>query len=137
LFLGVAGQVGAFGQILSDQAVGVLVGASLPGTMRITEVHGDAGRLGEFPMVGHLLTLIIGQAEAERLGNPLEFVGEGRQDVGFGRLGVRQPDQDEQPTARFYQGADGAGIPFALDEVTLPVSRKLAILDLRRTQVGC
>jgi hypothetical protein len=78
LFLGVAGQVGAFGQRLSDQAVGVLVGASLPRTMRITEVHGDAGRLG----------------------NPLELVGEGLQDVGGW---VRQLDQDEQPTAPVYR----------------------------------
>ena len=48
---------------------------------------------------------------------------------------MRQLDQDEQPTAPFHQGADGAGIAFALDEVTLPVPRKLAILNLRWAQV--
>ncbi|MFM1977125.1 MAG: hypothetical protein RL145_1971 [Pseudomonadota bacterium] len=70
------------------------------------------------------------------LGNALEFVSEGLQDVGrSGGFGVRQFDQDQQPAGALYQGADGAGIAFALDEVTLPVSRKLAILDLGRAQV--
>jgi hypothetical protein len=66
----------------------------------------------------------------------LEFVREVLQDIcGCGSFGVRQLDQDEQPAGALHQGADDAGIVFALDEVTLPVSRKLPILDLCRAQV--
>ena len=50
--------------------------------MRITEVDGDAGRLGEFPVIGHFLTLIVGQAKTKGLGNAAEFVGDGLQDMG-------------------------------------------------------
>jgi hypothetical protein len=34
---------GAFGQVLSDQAIGVLVGAAFPGVVGIGKVEGDAG----------------------------------------------------------------------------------------------
>lgn len=46
-FLTVALQVGAFGQVLAKQAVGVLVAASLPWTVRIIKVHGHAGVGGQ------------------------------------------------------------------------------------------
>jgi hypothetical protein len=54
---------------------------------------------------------------------------------GGGRFGVRQLDQDQQPAGAFHQGTHGAGIAFALDQVTLPVPRKLAVLNLRWAQV--
>ena len=38
---------GAFGQVLADQPVGVLVGAALPGARRVADVHGQAGVDGE------------------------------------------------------------------------------------------
>src|SRR5688572_4856159 len=41
--LGEARHVGVLGQVLPDQAVGVLVGAALPGVMRIGEVERHAG----------------------------------------------------------------------------------------------
>ncbi|MFM1977124.1 MAG: hypothetical protein RL145_1970, partial [Pseudomonadota bacterium] len=37
--------------------------ASLPGAVRIAEVDGNAGRLGEFSVIGHFLALIVGEAE--------------------------------------------------------------------------
>ena len=40
-------QVCALGEVLSQQTVGVLVGAALPRALRIAEVHGDVGRHGE------------------------------------------------------------------------------------------
>lgn len=108
----------------------------MPEAWGIAEVDGNAGRLDELSVVGHFLALIVGQSVTQGLGNPLEFVGEGLQDIGGGGgFGVRQLDQDQPPAGALHQGADGAGIAFALDEVTLPVSRKLAILDLRRAQV--
>ena len=39
----VAVQVGAFREVLAQQSVGVLVGAALPGTVRVAEVDGQAG----------------------------------------------------------------------------------------------
>src|SRR5207302_4782187 len=41
--LSMDGEVGAFGEVLAAQAVGVLVGAALPGAVRIAEVDVDAG----------------------------------------------------------------------------------------------
>ena len=38
-----ARQVGALGEVLAQEAVGVLVGAALPGAMRVAEVDRDAG----------------------------------------------------------------------------------------------
>ena len=64
VFLGVHGQVGALGQELAQQAVGVLAGAALPGAMRVTEIDGHAGLSGQFGVARHLLTLVVGQAQA-------------------------------------------------------------------------
>jgi hypothetical protein len=40
---GVSGEVGALREVLAKEAVGVLVGPTLPGTVRVTEVHVQAG----------------------------------------------------------------------------------------------
>src|SRR5262249_18591914 len=59
--LGVGGQVGAFGQVVADQAVGVLVGAALPGGVGVGEVDRDAGGDGEGGVAGHFLAAVPGQ----------------------------------------------------------------------------
>ena len=41
IVLGVLAEIGALGQVLADEAVGVLVGATLPGIVRIGEVDLD------------------------------------------------------------------------------------------------
>ena len=50
--LGPAAQVGAFGQVLADELVGVLVGAALPGAAGRGEEHVDAGGLGQMAVAG-------------------------------------------------------------------------------------
>ncbi len=45
-------QVGSLGEVLSEQAIGVLVGTALPRTLRIAEVHIDVGRQAKPPMIG-------------------------------------------------------------------------------------
>jgi len=50
--LRVAGQVGFLREVLSQQAVGVFVGAALPGTLRIAEVDVDLGGDREVLMAG-------------------------------------------------------------------------------------
>jgi hypothetical protein len=52
------------GQVLAQQAVGVLIGAALPGGMG--EVNAQARERGQFLVARHLLALVIGQGEAQR-----------------------------------------------------------------------
>ena len=56
-FLSEAAQVAALGPVLSQQAVGVLVDAALPGAMRVGEIHLHPG---VFPIVAALAGLGIG-----------------------------------------------------------------------------
>src|SRR5690606_39901696 len=60
--LGVAAKVGAaLGEVLAEQAVGVLVAAALPGRVGIAEVDLAVGGEGECCVLGHLGTLVPGQ----------------------------------------------------------------------------
>ena len=52
--LGVARQVRALGQILAQQAIGVLISAALPGTVRIGKEDLDREPLGQLLVLGHL-----------------------------------------------------------------------------------
>ena len=52
--LGVAGLIGFLGEVLSQQTVGVFVGAALPWTLRIAEVDVDLGGDGEVFVTGQL-----------------------------------------------------------------------------------
>ena len=60
--LTVDGKVGAFGQILAQQAVGVFTRAALPWAVRVAEVHLHTGGGGELCMPRHLLALVVGEA---------------------------------------------------------------------------
>ena len=55
------GQVGALGQVLAQEAVGVLVAAALPGAVGVAEEHRDAGGHAEPGVAGHLGALVPGQ----------------------------------------------------------------------------
>ena len=55
-------EVGALGEVLADQAVGVLVGAALPGMVRQREVEDRAGRLLDPREVGELLADAVATA---------------------------------------------------------------------------
>jgi len=58
-------QVGALGQHLAQQPVGVLAGPALPGAVRITEVHADVGIARQLSMPRHLAALVAGQRLAQ------------------------------------------------------------------------
>jgi len=47
-------EIRTFGEVLAEPAVGVLVGAALPGAARVAEVDLDAGVDGELGVLGHL-----------------------------------------------------------------------------------
>jgi len=58
LLLAVDREVCAFGQELTDQPIGVLAGAALPWTVRVTEVHHHAGICRQLSVACHLLALV-------------------------------------------------------------------------------
>jgi hypothetical protein len=60
-------EVSALGEVLAQQAVGVLVGAALPGATRVTEIDLDARVDRELQMLGHLLAVIPGQRATQLL----------------------------------------------------------------------
>src|SRR5260370_41984271 len=57
----VLAEVGAFGEVLAQQAVGVLVGAALPGAGRGAEIDLEAGGHLDLEGVPHLLARVPGQ----------------------------------------------------------------------------
>lgn len=71
--LGVDGQVGAFGQVLAQQTVGVFADTALPGTVGVAEVHAHAGGGGEFSMTAHPAPLVIGHGLAQRATKDCSF----------------------------------------------------------------
>ena len=62
---GVEAEIGVLGKILPQQAVRVLVAASLPRNVRITEEDVDLAVHAEADMLGHLLALVPGQRASE------------------------------------------------------------------------
>jgi hypothetical protein len=61
-------EVGAFGEILAQRPVGVLVCAALPRGMPITEVDGHFGGHSDLLVLGQLCSLIPGQGFSQTLG---------------------------------------------------------------------
>src|SRR6266540_2029292 len=57
----VSAEVGAAGEVLAEQAVGVFVRAALPGAVGVAEVDVDAGVDPQLGVLGHLRALIPGQ----------------------------------------------------------------------------
>ena len=54
-------QIHSFWEVLPEQAVGVFVGSTLPGTLWITEVDLDIRIQGEAFVIRHLFTTIPGE----------------------------------------------------------------------------
>src|ERR1700720_1646794 len=51
-------EVGAFGEVATQQSIGVFVRATLPGAVRVGEVHAQSGSLFDFFESGELLAVI-------------------------------------------------------------------------------
>src|SRR5215831_7930375 len=58
-------QIRSLGEVLPQQAVGVLIGSTLPRALRITEVDVDFGRQGKPPMIGKLLAPVPSQGPVQ------------------------------------------------------------------------
>lgn len=87
VLLRVDGQIGALGQVLAQQAVGVFARAALPRAVRVTEVDTHVGRGRQFGMSGHFATLIVGQGLTQRLDERLQFGREGGERRCSSRIG--------------------------------------------------
>jgi hypothetical protein len=133
LFLAIDRQVRSLGQILTQQAVGVLTGAPLPGTMRVAEVDAHAGVGRQFGMAGHFLSLVIGQALAQRRTDGIELGCEGCQCRGSS--GTFHARQQHQTAGALNEHADRGLVAGTLDEIAFPVARHDGVSDFRWAHV--
>ena len=134
LLLAVEGQVRALRQVLSEEPIGVLAGAALPGAMGVAEVNLDSGLSGQFGMARHLLPLVIGQGLAQRCGDAIELTTVARQGGGGG--GIVHLGQQHQARAALDQDPHRRAVTRPFDEVALPMARQGAVLYLRRTHMN-
>ena len=77
-------EIGALGQILTDESVGVLVESALPAMVGVGEVALGVESLGDGLMVGELLAVIIGE-RVDKVGMRLQYCEQGVRD-GLCRL---------------------------------------------------
>ncbi len=124
LALRVARQVRALGQVLAQQPIRILVGAALPGAIRIGKEDLDREPLRQALVLGHLFPSIIGQRFTQQRGHVPEFLGEAL--AGTRRIRPVHPGQDDQARGPLHQGPDGRPIAGPLDEVAFPVARHRA-----------
>lgn len=127
-------KVGAFGQILSQQPVGVFASAALPGTVRVAKVPVHAGCGSEFFVARHFFALAISEALPQWRDNRTEFGGEARQRRSCG--GVFHLCEQHQAAGPFNQNADRGLVARALDEVAFPVSGQQSVLNFGRPHVN-
>jgi hypothetical protein len=127
------GQVGAFGKHLPEQPVGVLAGPSLPGAVRVAEVHPHVGVAPKITIPGHLLALVVGQGLTHGLRDVVELEGNGGQRRFRGR--IRHSCKQHQARRALHQHADGGLVARTLDEIAFPLARHDAIGYLRRPEM--
>ena len=116
--LGVDGQVGALGDVLADQPVGVLVAAPLPRAVRVAEVHRDPGRDGELRVRGEFLGLVQVRLRRRNSGSVAIFCEHDRDPIRGPVIG--HPHQHHVPGLAFDQGRDLGPAALADDQVALP-----------------
>ena len=131
--LGVDAQIGALGQILAQQPVGVLAGAALPGTERVAEIDLDTSLGGQIDVAAQLLALVVGQGVAHRCGDRIELDRKACQRRGS--RGVSHLGQQHQPARALDQHAHRGLVACALDEIAFPVPWHDTVIDLRRAHV--
>ncbi len=126
-------QIGALGQVLAQQSVGVPAAAALPGAVRAAEVDLHALAGNELAVAGHLLALVVDQAVARRRGNRIQLGSKACQRGSCRR--VVHSGQQHEAAGALHEHAHGGLVAGALDEVALPVARHEPVLDLGRTHM--
>ena len=105
LVLGVARQVCALGQVLAQQAIGVLIGTALPGAVRIGKEDLDREPLGQLLVLGPLVPSIIGQGFPQQGGYVPEFFREAL--TGIPCIRPLHPGQEDQAGGSLHQRPNG------------------------------
>jgi len=126
-------QIGALGQELPQQPVGVLAACTLPGAVRVAEVHTHVRGLCQLPVTGHLLALVIGERLAHGSAHLVELGGEGRKSR-FG-CGIRHLAQQHQPGAALDKNSHCGLVACALDQIPLPMPRHQSVMNLGRSHM--
>jgi DNA modification methylase len=134
LFLAVEGQVCPLGEVLAEEAVGVLAGPPLPRAMGVAEVDLDPGLGGQLGMARHLLPLVVGQGLAHGRRDTVQLAGIACQGGGGG--GIVHLGQQDQARGPFDQDPHRRTVTRPLDEVALPVAGQGAVLHRRRTYMN-
>ena len=118
---GVARQVRPLGQVLAQQTLRMLVGAALPGAVRISKENLDRKPLRQRLVFGPLFPSIIRQGFPQQGGHVPECLHEAL----TGTPGIRpvHPGQNDQAGGPLHQGADGRPIASAFDASAFPVAR--------------
>ena len=124
LALRVPRQVGTLGQVLPQQPVRVLIGASLPRAVRIGKEDLDREPLDQLLVLGHLFPSIVRQGFPQQGGHMPEFLREAL--AGTPRIHPVHPGQEDQACRPLHQGPDGRPIAGPLDQVAFPVARHRA-----------
>ena len=128
VLLGVAAEIGAFGEILPDQAVGVFVAGSLPWAVGVGEVDLDAGVPRQLGVAGHFGPAVVGKRLAQSRGDGIE----GALESTAGGIGIERVHAGKQneAAAAFDQGTDGRAICRSLDQVALPMAGDQPLEDV-------
>ena len=139
LALGVARQIRALGQVLAQQAIHILVGAALPGAVRIGKEDLDRESLGQLLVFSHLFPSVVGQGLPQQGGHMPEFLDEAPS--GTRRICPLHPGQEDQARRPLHQGPNSRSIAGAFDEVAFPVAghragRHLGGTFVNRRHVG-
>jgi hypothetical protein len=79
-------EIGALGQVLTDESVGVLVESALPGMVGVGKVALGVESLGDGLMVGQLLAIVIGE-RVDKVGMRLQCCEQGVRDGLCGLVG--------------------------------------------------
>ena len=124
--LRVAGEVGCLRQVLPQQAVGVFVGSSLPGAVRITEVNFHIRGYREGFVFGHLQPAIPRQRSPQRCGKPANLPAQ----CGDDRSGVfaAHLDQGRKTRMPLHQRRD-VTVFCAANEIAFPMTGDGTVLD--------
>ena len=123
-------EVCLLGEIMPEQAVGVLVTTALPRTVRVGEVDLDAGHLGEPFVLSHFTPPIVGQGQKPLRVDAVEHGSESSH-CRSGSCMIHFCQCDEE-RASLNQRANSGRIAHSLDQIALPMARHDAVFDFRR-----
>src|SRR5829696_2890264 len=118
LLLGESGEVGAFGEILAEETVGVFVGAALPGVVRGGEVEASVQAARDV-LEAVEFGAVVGSEGEDGVGLVVE---EGDNPAGGGSGSRAGKLADANEAAFAFDGGGDAGLAAAMDSVEFPVA---------------